>query len=541
MSVQLDATQERGKRAGDWSKSRWSFLLSALTLATLLIHGYHPLAEDGGLYVAGVEYTLDPGLFPHLTQFVSEHLRFSIFAPLMAFTVRLTLLPLSVVLLVVYLLSIALTLAGCRALLRRAGAGPRAQLAGTALLAALWTLPIAGTSLMLMDPYVTARSLSTPLSLWGLVFALDAWPNAADGTGASSRRALLSVAGCVLALLLAPAFHPLMAGYAIGLVIVVRLLREPRRPIALVALGLLTILLAGLLQARAPAESGAVVAASYTRYYWFLSQWHWYEIFGLAGPLLVLAALLRWDRGLREPGRLTCVATIVYGCFGTLLTGMFAHESYRAHLVARMQPLRVFLLIYLIMLLFLGAAIERALALMATRSRALRPAATAVLTLLLAGAGFGMFVVQRGEFPASIHIELPGRSNPNPWVQAFTWARNNTPADALFAMEARYITTHGEDAQTFRAIARRSVLPDYSKDGGEAAITPALAGTWAAGVRLQTGLNGMSAEALRNRLLPFGVTWVVLRSNAPAALDCPYRNPLLKVCRLAPGTPNREP
>ncbi|HSU18545.1 MAG TPA: hypothetical protein VLI45_02275, partial [Acidobacteriaceae bacterium] len=74
MSVQLEATQERGKRAGDWSGIRWSFLLSALTLATLLIHGYHPLAEDGGLYVAGVEYTLDPGLFPHLTQFVSEHL-----------------------------------------------------------------------------------------------------------------------------------------------------------------------------------------------------------------------------------------------------------------------------------------------------------------------------------------------------------------------------------------------------------------------------------------------------------------------------------
>ena len=45
---------------------------------------------------------------------------------------------------------------------------------GAVALLAVWlTLPIAGTSLMLMDPYVTARSLSTPCGLLALVGALQ--------------------------------------------------------------------------------------------------------------------------------------------------------------------------------------------------------------------------------------------------------------------------------------------------------------------------------------------------------------------------------
>ncbi len=67
-----------------WSDLRWSGLFAALTIATLLVHGYHPLAEDGGLYVAGVELTLNRSLFPHFTEFVSEHMHYSIFAPVVA-------------------------------------------------------------------------------------------------------------------------------------------------------------------------------------------------------------------------------------------------------------------------------------------------------------------------------------------------------------------------------------------------------------------------------------------------------------------------
>ena len=120
----------------------------------------------------------------------------------------------------------------------------------------------------------------------------------------------------------------------------------------------------------------------------------------------------------------------------------------------------------------------------------------------------------------------------NSWVQAFEWIRANTPTDALFAMDADYIHAPGEDAQNFRAIAERSVLPDASKDGGEASIAPDLAKAWAQGVRAQDGLSAASDAERVARLRPLGVTWVVLDAGAQTQFECPYANASVRVCRL---------
>ena len=503
----------------------WGAALAALTLLVLLVHGFHPLAEDGGLYVAGVEWKLNPSLFPHFTEFVSEHLQFSVFAPVVATITRAMNLSLLVVLLIINLISIALTLTAARAVLRRVTPDERAQLAGIATLAAVWTIPIAGTSLLLMDPCVTARSLSTPFSVWAVAFALDDWRD--------NRR---SLAGCILAIAFAAAFHPLMAGYALGLIIVLRILRSRRKILLLAILAFLASAAASILQARAPAESAAVILAAESRYYWFLSQWHWYEIFGLIGPLLVLLALRHYNQfGLRANGTLLCDSAILYGCFATALALIFGQEHFHAHIVARLQPLRAFLTIYLIMFLLLGTSMQQGIERASSPSSARHYTRYAMIPILLATA-LTMFIIQRSQFPASPHIELPWRlqQNPNPWVRTFLWCRDNTAANTLFALDAHYITTPGEDAQTFRATAQRSVLPDFSKDGGEAAITPRLADEWAAGFTAQLNLSQQTAAQLRERLAPYGVDWVILRSDSPAALSCPYDNNLLKVCRLHP-------
>ncbi len=256
-----------------WTSLRWAALLTALTVATLLIHGFHPLAEDGGLYAAGIQWTLERSLFPHFTGFVSEHLRFSLFAPSVAGLVRATHLPLLTVLFLLNLAGIALTLVAGRALLRRVTINQRAQLAGIAFIAAFWTVPVAGTSLLLMDPYVTARSFSTPLSLFATAFALDDWSGNAG-----------ALAGCALTLAAAAALHPLMAGYALGLILVIRILRSRRRVLLLSGFAIFTIAAAAILQWRAPVDSAAALLAAKSRYYWFLSQWHWYELLGLARP-----------------------------------------------------------------------------------------------------------------------------------------------------------------------------------------------------------------------------------------------------------------
>jgi hypothetical protein len=505
--------------------------LAVLSLITLLLNGYHPLAEDGGLYVAGVQLTLNPSLFPNYTVFVSEHLHFSIFAPVLAFLVHLTHLSLAWILLLTNIFSLWLTFYAAHRILQRTVSNETAQLAGLFLLAAFWALPIAGTSLLLMDPYVTARSLSTPLSLLAVSFALDDRP---------TLRPLLQSALC---LILAAAFHPLMAAYAFAFVLVLRLTRLRQRTLAYAILTLSALALAAILHTVAPNETPAIIAAEKSRYYWFLSQWQWFELLGLIGPLAVLAALLvryrKQSTRLNDAAATLCRASIAIGSIATLVVLCFAHESSGSHLVARMQPLRVFLLIYAVMTLLLGATLTQTAleARQRLQSSAARTALAALPVVIILALSATMFYVQRQTFPASEHLEFPwlAQQNPNPWVQAFLWCRDNTPLDALFALDTKYVNEDGEDAQTFRPIALRSAVPDFSKDGGEAAITPSLAAQWQQGADAQTNLSTESDRLRDARLLPLGVTWMVLHASAPTAHPCPYNNGTIKVCSLTPA------
>ena len=114
--------------------------------------------------------------------------------------------------------------------------------------------------------------------------------------------------------------------------------------------------------ARAP-SSPAILAAELSRYYWFLSQWQWFELLGLAGPLIILTLLLRRYRNRPSPidhaAATLCRAAIAAGLIATAVALLFAHESSRAHLVARLQPLRIFLPIYAVMTLLLGATLTQ--------------------------------------------------------------------------------------------------------------------------------------------------------------------------------------
>jgi hypothetical protein len=510
--------------------------LAALAACTLLIHGYHPLAEDGGLYVAGVEYTLQPTLFPRYTAFVTEHLGYSVFAPLLAGAVRGTHLPLAVVLLLAYAASLLLAFFSARELLRGCVVSQWGQLwmqmGGLALLAAWWTLPIAGTSLMLMDPYVTARSFSTPLSLLAIAFALDDW------------RAWRSAMGCALALLAAALLHPLMAAYALAFVIALRAARLRRSGLAFGLLAMAALALAGIVQARAQPEPPAVVAAAISRYYWFLSQWQWYELLGLAGPIVILLLLGRSAMVRRSPAAgLLVRATIFAGLTALLVALLVAHQDSPAHAVARLQPLRIFLLVYAVMTLLLGSWFTQMCAesYHRTHFRTRRRLLVALPCCLFTALAAIFFFVQRSTYPASPHIELPGHQahNGNPWVQAFLWSRAHTPPGALFALDAKYVNEDGEDAQTFRAWALRSELPDFSKDGGEAAISPALAAAWQTAATAQLGLSIEDDRTRDALVLPLGATWMVVHATAHTAHPCPYNNGIIKVCQLQ-GLPTQD-
>jgi len=534
-SEQIKPTERELRNAARRDRAFSLLLVSALTLFAVAVDGYHPFAEDGGIYMAGVERLLDPSLYPHSTAFVLEPTRHSLFAPTVAGIVRLTHLSLPVVLLALYLVSIWVTLFAAWMLASRCWATRSARSGAVVLLACWLALPIAGTALLFMDPYATARSFSTPAMVLALACVLEMTSGSAPFNW-QERKKLRGLLLCIASLALAAAMHPLMAAYALGATLMLLVASSPSRTTRLYATAALatsSLALAACLQAIARTEPADYVRVAMTRTYWFPLQWHWYELTGLAAPPVILLLFSRKKpvppthaRSLptNDPPQALARMAIAIGAISGVIALLFSRSAAATHEIARLQPLRAFQIVYLVMILILGAQFgERLL-----RRSVLRWSAT---MLLLGGT---MFCAERTAFPNSNHLELPWIAPHNQWVQAFQWIRANTPKDALFALNADYINSPGEDAQCFRAISQRSALADYSKDGGEASIAPELTAEWVSGQAAQNHLNAPATTDSERipALLPLGVTWLVLHADASTRFDCPYSNSAVKVCKL---------
>ena len=480
--------------------------------------GYHPYSEDGGIYLAEIKRGLDPQLYPLETAFVAGHLGWSGFTAGVVWMVRGLGWRVEWVMAGLHMLCVWGVLVGVSLLAGRCYGDARARWGAVGLVALCLTMPVAGTSLLLMDPYVTARSVCLALTLPGMAgvagFVVDRetglrWGRLGWGVGALT-------AACVV--------HPLMGGYGTGAVLVLVGVLDERRWVrvgGVLSVGAAAVIVAGVGQTLGARESAEYVRVAATRYYWFLSQWRWFELVGLAAPLGILG-WVGWGRWSgRLEGGLARMAVWVGG-FAVGIALVFAREGGRVHAVARMQPLRCFQVVYAVMLMVAGGWLG---------GRVLRSSAWrwGFAALVIAGA---MLYVQRETYPASGHVELPGMRVRNGWEQAFLWVRGDTPKDALFGLDADYVQRAGEDAQGFRAAAERSALPDYSKDGGQAAIRPELTEAWTVGQRAQARLTEETDEARLRALKPLGVTWVVMGREGVTGFACLYENAVVKVCRL---------
>jgi hypothetical protein len=489
--------------------------LILLTLAVLVVHGYHPFSEDAGIYIAGVRKLANPSLYQTDASFVLANTRLSLFAHLLAAILRTTRMPLSYLLLLTHLVSIFAFLGACWSLARRIFSSPVAQWSAVALAGACFTMPLAATSLMLMDPYVTARSFSTPLGLFALASAIEhCWARTA------------------LFLLLTGLMHPLMFIYAAAFVLFFVLvdLGHMRLAWSISLLGIFVcggIYLATLHSAVSPAYRQAVLSRSYL----FPSQWAWFEYLGLAVPLLTFVLALRYLDSRALAGKL-CLASVMLGISSTLSAFLFVHPS-GPFFLARLQLLRSFHMLYLVGILLLGGLLGNRL-IGASRQNQI-PSVRWAGFALLAAAAVSMFFMQRLTYPLSPHVELPRAAPRNPWEKAFFWIRANTPPDAVFAANPDLVLLHGEDGQGFRVMTERSLLGDY-KDEGVVVVFPLLATQWAIERNAQAGLDRMTDAERVERLQPLGVSWLLLSSSATTSLPCPYHNPVSQVCRL-PGVP----
>jgi hypothetical protein len=485
---------------------RWPFI-ALLTTGAILIHGYHPYSEDAGIYVPAIKKALDPKLYPHSAQFFLAPAHLSIFSNLLAAFVRLTHLPLAGTLLLWHAGTLALLLAACWRISDLSFRTMSAPQYGSLLVAAFLTVPIAGTSLMLADPYLTSRSISTPALVFAVCFLLED-----------------KLLKAFLVFLCALVVHPLMAAYGGVFLLSLWAVRKRRwwvLPLLAFCVSL-SVLLAVYL-GRHSVFSASYQAAVLTRPYFFLSQWAWYEIFGIIAPLCLFAWVTWREKSFLE-GRLgACsLAALFNGAFFLLLSLAVTRTSDQLS-VARYQPMRSFHLLYVLMFLLPINLVVRK-----TRDYCGR----VPFALFIAVTSCAMFTAQRYSFPAGPHLELPGMHSNNPWQRAFEWSRLNTPKDALFALDPDYLNAPAEDHLGFRAVSERSALADRTKDGGVVAVFPAIAPEWRSEVAEATGVQQLRTALVALSLKNAGVTWILIDAKLGKELDCPYRNDVVAVCHL---------
>jgi len=472
--------------------------LLVLTAVALLIHGYHPYAEDAEIYLPGVQKILNPSLFPLNADFFSEHAGHTLYPHLIAASVRITHLPLPWVAFLWQIVSIFLMLAGTWRLAAALFEDRKARWAAVALMAALLTLPIAGTALYILDQYLNPRNWAAFAGVFAIAEVLH-------------RRYALAV----LWLMFAAAAHPLMASFAIIFCVWLVLLDryQPR------ILGFSAMLPFGITLDPPPAAYHEVALRQPSH---FILRWEWFEWLGMIGPVILFwwfASLAR-RRGMKNVelvSRAIIPVVLVAAAAAIVLS-----SSVRLEALARLQPLRCLALSYMLLIAVGGGLLGE----FVLQDRIWR------WLVLFFPLSLGMFLAQRGLFPASAHVEWPWAQPRNPWAQAFDWIRANTPTDALFALNPVHMQLLGEDEIGFRARAERSMLADAVKDKGASTMFPPLSVKWLEQVRDQKNWKQFQNEDFERLRQKYGVSWIVIEQPGKPGLECPYQNSAVQVCRV---------
>jgi hypothetical protein len=472
-------------------------LLLLMAAGAMAVHGYHPFVEDGEIYVPGIKKALNPALYPYNDGFFAAHAHMTLFPNLIAASIRITRVPVEWALLLWQFACIFMLLLACWHVGRLAFHDPRAKWGGAALVASLLTIPVAGTSLYIMDQYLSTRALSTPAVLFIVVDAME-------------RKLWRAVAWVVFTALI----HPLMAVFGLTYAVLV-LWMASEKPEAHTAVAFL--LPFGLF----PPVTGAYRETLESRPYFFLLRWEWYEWLGLLAPMALLGWFARIARRHHLPVLdLLCRALLGFGVFFLAISLMISIPPGMARF-AELQPMRYLHLLYILMFVFAGGSLAQ----FVLKDKLWR------WLLLFVPLCVGMAFAQRQLFPATPHIEWPGASPKNEWVKAFVWTRQHTPLDAYFALNPDHMNMAGEDQHGFRAIAERSMLADRIKDSGAVTMFPALATTWQRQVLAQNGWPSFQAGDFRTLKQEFGVDWVVLERPV-TGMDCPYKGRAVAVCRV---------
>jgi hypothetical protein len=482
--------------------------LLLLTLTGFLVMGYHPGLEDDGVYLTAVKADLNPALYPHDSDFFRLQMQASAFDGGMAHFVRWTSIPLAWAELLWQFVALFLILWACRRIAAQIFEQASAQWAAVAMVAAMFTLPVAGTALNIADQHLHPRNLATALILLAVSRILEGkrWP-------------------AVPLLLLAFALHPIMAALGMSFCTALALALLEPVPFRLRAAQGSLAAAVPLGWLFAPTSSSWRLALESNSYY-SIYRWAWYEWLGALAPLFLFWLLWRVAQRSNED-RLArfALAVFAYGVFQQVVAMALLTPDSLVRL-APLQPMRYLQLVYIFMALAAGGLLGRFL----LKTQVWR---WAVYMLVFNG---GMFLVQWELIDDGAHLEMPATATANPWLQAFHWIRLNTPADAYFALDPRYLAAPGEGFHGFRALAERSALSDGIKDTAVVTEVPSLAPAWHEQQLALAGWPQFQIADFERLKAQFGVDWVLVHYPQPSALHCRWHNQVLAVCKIPPDS-----
>ncbi|MDT8068603.1 MAG: glycosyltransferase family 39 protein [Terriglobia bacterium] len=496
--------------------------LLALTAATVAISGYHVGVEDQAIYLPGILRTLNPALFPNDAALFETQTKHTLITQIVADFTRLTHLSVEWGLLFFHLLAIFLLLLAVWRVADRCFAKTYAVWAGLAMLTGLMLIPIAGTAQFIVDQYMHPRALATALILLPLADFLP---------GENRRRGWFVYLFTGICFVVAFALQMQMAAFGLGLLVFLAIPWERWIKVLKVhPAALLLIPLPSFVRQFFEPGSPAWMEAARTRSQHYLLRWEWYEWLGIIAPMF----LFWWWAHLAEKRGENvlawfCRRLALYGTLVLVLGGALVIPPAFERLTP-FQPMRMFTFIYIYMLVVGGGLLGEFF---------LRRTAWRWLVVFVPIA-IGMYFGNWAQFPASPHIEWPGQTPKNDWVQAFLWIRNNTPTDAYFVLNPHYCRDKGEDTRGFRAWALRSSLADWEKDGAVASLVPAIAPRWQTEVHARDNWRQFQSSDFARLKQEFGVNWAVIEKPStggragppPEILDCPYQNSSLYVCKI---------
>lgn len=459
----------------------------------MLVSGYHECIEDMAVYLPAIKKLLSPGLYPYGANFSLAYIGWTTFHSFVAATIEATHLPVDWAVFLLQIVSIFLLLLGCLVVIRKLVPETDAQWVGVAFVAVLSTLPVTGTALFLVDQHLHPRTIATAYLLFALAALIEKQP-----------RALLWI-------FLAGLCHPEMAMYGAFHLIV----------LALPSFLTQAAVVSSVIPLSVPSSPIWRDIMSHRQFQYPL-RWEWYEWLGVVAPLLLLFTYARLGRRDRMPVLDRIWTRIAVSTSVGVVAAIVVTTSFPSQTWERLEPMRILHITYVLFVLISGALLGKYV---------LHSHWPRWLALFLP-LSLGMVYAQGKEFSATHHIEWPGRSSGNAWVDGFDWVRQNTPRDAIFALDPQYMNRPGEDFHGFAGIAERTMLADSVKDNSVVEVFPDLAYQWKLEVDARRKWSDFRLNDFKRLKKQFGVSWVVLQGPGVAGMLCPYANGSVMVCRI---------